>query len=237
MKTKLYYGIAHGKNPVTKEPVKRPYLTNRQVYDSEGVIDHAIKLGHIRGKKHDLVGVLNGAIATVRELIMMGYVVDLDGWLLFFLALTGQVGDDLALTKDNELRFRVRALKDLQVSTSDFSFERIDGSGVIIKIDNLSSPNGKKGEIIKSKAIVANGNNIVYNAAWGDKVTVNWMDGEEAKSLELTPSEQSAAYLRFEWPEGLNDLEAGTELTFKFALHGEEGQGEQTSSKVAKLTA
>lgn len=235
MKTKLYYGIANGQNPLTKAPVKRPYLTNRQIYDSEGVIDYAIRTGHIRGKKHDLVGVLNGAIATVRELITMGYVVDLDGWLLFFLALTGQVGDDLAIGAKNELRFRVRALKELKVSPSDFSFERVGDLGVMVRVENISSPNGKKGEAIKSKVIVANGNNLVYNAAWGDKVVVSWMEGEEKKSLELVPSEQSAAYLRFDWPEGLNDLEPGTELTFSFSLHGAEGQGEQSTQKTAKL--
>ena len=54
MKTTLQYGVANGKNPKTEQPIKRPYLTNRRVYDSKGVVEKALEWGYIRGKLHDL---------------------------------------------------------------------------------------------------------------------------------------------------------------------------------------
>lgn len=235
MKTVLSYAVAEGMDPRTRSPLKRPYLTRRQVYDSEGVVDHGLNLGHIRGKKHDLVGVLNGCIATIKELIKMGFVVDLDGWLLFYLALTGQVGDDLALTSENDLKFRVRALKDLKVNMADFSFERVNDEGLSIKVESVSSPGGKKDEIIKTKAIVVNGKNLAYNADWGDSVKVTWTEDNEAKELTLTPSEQSETYLRFDWPTGLADVPAGTDLEFSFRLHGAEDAPVKSAKRTAKL--
>ena len=235
MKTVLSYAVAEGVDPRTKNPLKRPYLTRRQVYDSEGVVDHGLNLGHIRGKKHDLVGVLNGCIATIKELIKMGFVVDLDGWLLFYLALTGQVGDDLALTSENDLKFRIRALKDLKVNMADFSFERVNDDGLSIKVESVSSPGGKKDEIIKTKAIVVNGKNLSYNADWGDSVKVTWTEDTEAKELTLAPSEQSETYLRFDWPTGLADVPAGTDLEFSFRLRGAEDAPVKSAKRTAKL--
>ena len=237
MKTVLSYAVAEGMDPRTRNPLKRPYLTRRQVYDSEGVVDHGLNLGHIRGKKHDLVGVLNGCIATIKELIKMGFVVDLDGWLLFYLALTGQVGDDLALTSENDLKFRVRALKDRKGNMSDFSFQRVNDEGLSIKVESVSSPGGKKDEIIKTKAIVVNGKNLAYNADWGDSVKVTWTEGDEAKELTLTPSEQSETYLRFDWPTGLADVPAGTDLEFSFRLRGAEDAPVKSAKRTAKLVA
>ena len=236
MKTTLQYGVANGKNPKTEQPIKRPYLTNRRVYDSQGVVEKALEWGHIRGKLHDLVGVLNGCIATVRELIMMGFVVDLDSWLLFYLALTGQVGDDLQLTKANGLRFRVRALKDLKVKLDDFLYERVGDDGKNIRVDSVTSPNAAKDTMIKTKPFVANGKNLSYNAAWGDSIKAAWLDEDgAAQELALTPTEVSETNLRFEWNAGLAGVPDNAEVTLTFRLHGAEGAAEKSASHTAKV--
>jgi len=63
------------------------------------------------------------------------------------------------------------------------------------------------------------------------------MEGETAKTAELTPSEQSETYLRFDWPTALADVPVNTELTFTFRLHGAQGAAEQTNMKTATLVA
>jgi len=241
MKAKLKYGVASGLMPVTSEPYKRPYLTGQDIYDSAGVVEYAIRSGYVRGQKYDLVGILNGCLDAVKELIKMGYIVDLDSWLQFFLTLTGQVGDDLKLTEENQLHMRIRTLKDMTVSLDDYTFERVGDTGVRIRIDKLSSPSGKAGEWIKTKALVANGSNLAFNTGWGDKVVINWVEGEgeeaQTKTLEITPSEQSEANLRFDWATGLADVAPGTELAITFRLHGQAGGAEQATTKVVKLVA
>ena len=241
MKPKLKYGVVSNVVPTTGQSVRHGYLTGQPIYDSAGVVDYAIKAGYIRGKKFDLVGVLNGCLDAVRDLIMQGNIVDLDSWLLFYLSLTGQIGDDLKVTALNKLRMCIRSLKDMKVDISQFSFERVDDDGKRIQILDISSPNGKAGEAIKTKAIVANGRHLAFNPAWGDTVTVTWVEGEgesaETKTLNIVPSEQSASYLRFDWPTGLAEVPAGTVLTFSFRLHGAEGGAEQGLTKTATLVA
>lgn len=237
MKTVLQYGVANGKNPKTEQPIKRPYLTNRRVYDSQGVVEKALEWGYIRGKLHDLVGVLNGCIATVKELIKMGFVVDLDSWLLFYLALTGLVGDDMQLSnKTNGLRFRVRALKDLKVNLDDFLYERVGDDGKAIRVDSVTSPNAAKDTMIKTKPFVANGKNLSYNTAWGDSIKASWLDEDgAAQELALTPSEVSETNLRFEWNSGLAGIPDNAEVTLTFCLHGSEGGAEKSASHTAKV--
>ena len=183
------------------------------------------------------MGVLNGCIATVKELIKMGFVVDLDSWLLFYLALTGLVGDDMQLSsKTNGLRFRVRALKDLKVNLDDFLYERVGDDGKTIRVDSVTSPNAAKDTMIKTKPFVANGKNLSYNVAWGDSIKASWLDADgAAQELVLTPTEVSETNLRFEWNTGLAGIPDNSEVTLTFCLHGEEGGAEKSASHTAKV--
>ena len=80
-----------------------------------------------------------------------------------------------------------------------------------------------------------NGKNLAYNSSWGDSVKVTWTEDDEAKELTLTPSEQSETYLRFDWPTGLADVPAGTDLEFSFRLHGAEDAPVKSAKRTAKL--
>lgn len=134
---------------------------------------------------------------------------------------------------------RAQLLSDAE-KTIDGMFVNADGADAAIpRVTSLASPNGNAGEVLKAATIVANGANLAFSVDWGDAVTVKWFEGQDesaqAKTLEIIPVEQSATYLRFDWPEGLAEVPVGTTLTFSFRLHGGEGGAERLLTKTAKL--
>jgi len=235
-KPMLKYRVVSGRNPKTGGVLLRPSIVDRETYYMDQLVEYALNAGYVRGQFHDMRGALNGFVEAMQQLGKAGKAVNLGNWLRIHAELTGTVGETRQLNEANELHVAITALTDLKAKVSDFSWTNIEG-GAVIKVESLSSPNGNKGEIIKTKSIVATGKNLAFNAAWGDKVFVDWMEGETAKSAELTPSEQSETYLRFDWPTALADVPANTELMFTFRLHGSEGAAEQVSRSTATLVA
>lgn len=236
-KTAMQFRVISARNPKDGSTILRPVVTNRSSLSMKQVVAYAKTAGFVRGQQKDLEGLLGGFIEAMQDRAKAGYVINVNDWFVIGGQLRGTVGEDRALTSNNEYRVTITASKDLKVGIDAFSWSRIDDNGVIMKVDSITSPNGNKDEITKTKAIVANGKNLAFNAAWGDKVIVSWKVDDEEKSAELTPSEQSETYLRFEWPEGLNDIPVNTVLNFSFRLHGENEGAEQVSTHSAKLIA
>ena len=237
VKPQLKYRVVNGYNPKTRGTCKRPQITERETYYLDQVVQFALDNGFVRGQFQDMKGALNGFIECIQYLGLNGKAVSLNDWLRVHSELTGTVGEDYQLSPSNELRVCIQALKELKTSADNFSWTNIDDRSLIMKVESITSPNGIKDEIIKTKAIVANGKNLSFNAAWGDKVIVTWKQGEEEMSTELVPSEQSETYLRFDWPTALADVPVDTVLTFSFRLHAGEGAAEQSSTRSATLIA
>lgn len=237
MKPTLKYRVVSGRNPKTGGVLLRPVITERETYYMDQLVNYALNSGYVRGQFHDMRGALNGFVEAMQQLGKEGKAINLNNWLRIHAELTGIVGESRQLTDANELHVAITALTDLKANVGDFSWTNIDDLGLLMKVDSITSPNGNKDEITKTKAIVANGKNLAFNAAWGDKVIVSWKVDDEEKSAELTPSEQSETYLRFEWPEALNDIPVNTVLNFSFRLHGENEGAEQVSTHSAKLIA
>jgi len=235
--TSMKYRVITARNPKTGGTLLRPVVTDRNTMSMKQLVAYAKTAGFVRGQQKDLEGLLGGFIEAMQDRGKAGYSINVNDWFIISGQLKGTVGDDRQLTALNDYHVTISASKDLKVDIDNFSWTRVDDMGIIIKVDSLSSPNGNKGEIIKTKAIVATGKNLAFNAAWGDKVVVNWMEGETAKSAELTPSEQSETYLRFDWPTAFADIPVNTELVFSFRLHGQEGAAEQLSRTTATLVA
>ena len=236
-KTKLKYRAVRGYNPKTRGTIVRPAIAERETYYTDQVVEYCLKNGYVRGQFHDMRGALNGFIEGIQVLGESGVDVDLNAWLRVHGELTGTLDETLQLTDKNKFHVCITALKDLKHDVDEFSWTRVDDGGVQIKVESLTSPGGTKGEITKTKAIVANGKNLSFNAAWGDSVKVSWLEDGETKEIALTPSEVAETYLRFDWPTALADVEAGTELTFSFRYHGSEGGAEQSCTLTVKIIA
>lgn len=236
-KTLMNYRVITARNPKTGGTLLRPVITNRHTMNMKQLVAYAKNAGYVRGQTKDLEGLLGGFIQAMQDRSLAGYSINVNDWYIISGQLKGTVGEDRLLTSKNSYHVTLTATKDLKASIDDFSWQRID-EGAVIKIESVTSPGGKKGEITKTKAIVANGKNLAFNAAWGDSVKVEWADSEgTAHELALTPSEVAETYLRFDWPTGLADVPDGTELTFSFRLHGGEGEAEQPNTQSAKLIA
>jgi len=234
-KVSMNYRVFTAHNPKTGGTLLRPVVTNRNGMTMKQLVAYAKTANYVRGQQKDLEGLLGGFIEAMQDRAKAGYSINVNDWFIISGQLKGTVGEDRALTAANEYHVTITASKDLKVDIDNFSWSRIDDTGVVIKVENISSPGGKVGEIIKTKAIVANGKNLAYNAAWGDSVKLSY-EGLETP-IALTPSEQSESYLRFDWPTALADVPVGTELMFEFKLHGGEGGAEQSATKTVKLVA
>ena len=236
-KTLMNYRVITARNPKTGGSLLRPVVTNRNTMNLRQLVAYAKNAGFVRGQTKDLEGLLGGFTQAMQDRSLAGYSINVNDWYIISGQLKGKVGEDRQLTSKNSYHVTITATKDLKASIDDFSWQRID-EGAIIKIESITSPGGRKGEVTKTKAIVANAKNAAFNASWGDSAKVAWTDADgEAHSLSLTPSEVAETYLRFDWPTGLADVPVGTELTFSFCLHGGEGAAEQPSTMTAKLVA
>lgn len=235
--TSMKYRVFSARHPKTGSTILRPVVTDRNSMSMKQLVAYAKTAGFVRGQQKDLEGLLGGFIEAMQDRAKAGYSINVNNWFIVSGQLKGTVGNDRQLTNENDYHVTITASKDLKVSIDNFSWTRVDDTGTIIKLDGISSPNGNKGEIIKTKAIVATGKNLAFNSAWGDKVVVSWTEDAAKESVELTPSEQSETYLRFDWPTDLAEIPAQTELTFAFRLHGAQGAAEQTDVKTVTLIA
>lgn len=237
-KVSMKYRVATCKNPKTGGAMLRPIITDRPSMSLRSLVEYAKNASYVRGQTKDLEGLLGGFIQAMQDRAKAGYSINVNDWFIISGRLKGQVDATGALTARNEYHVTITASKDLKVGIDNFSWQNVGDDGKAIRIDSISSPGGEKNEVIKTKAIVANGRNVSYNADWGDTAKVSWTDEDgEAHELALTPSEQSAVYLRFDWPTGLAEVEPGTMLEFSFRLHGKEGGTEKLNDIEAKLVA
>lgn len=233
-KTKMKYKVVNGRNPRTGAPLKRPVLTDRETYRLEQVVNYAINAGYVRGHLHDMCGLLNGMIEAIQQLGKNGKIVNLNDWLRIHGELTGTVDDSHQLSSENEYHVVITALKELKCDLNSFAWVNVDNWEHRAKVEHLmyvGSPTD--GQIAKTKQIIATGKNLQFLP--GDSVTLSWSEGEgesaETKTEAIVPVESDFSHMLFEWPTALDDVPAGTEITFTFLFRGgsEDGQVQMSS--------
>ena len=216
------YSLVSAKNPLTGEALTRPVLAEQQTRSMAHVIEFAIKNNYMTGQVENLTGAVKGFFEALRQYCTEGQNVTLANWIRIFGVLSGTVGETGTLdAAKNKYRVRVSALNELSVPLDTFSWQRTDDSGVKVTVRNIAAKNGATvGVIEKSKAIVATGSNLIYNAAYADAITVAYTEEGLEKSLNLVPETSGATALEIAWPAALDELASGTVLEFKFKLHG-----------------
>ena len=235
-KPSMKYRVVGGRNPQTGNPLFRPVVTDRETMYLDQVVQYALNAGYVRGQFHDMRGALNGFIEAIQQLGRDGKAVNLNNWLRIHAELTGTVGENRQLTERNEMNVNITALHDLKCDWRDFSWTNVDDTGAIPKIDTILSLGGKPSELIKSKSIRLTGKNLYFDAEMGDMVTLTWIEGEEEKTAMAMPSESDYSHMLLPWPAELDDVEAGTKITFTFRTHaGIEDGALQTASKTAVI--
>ena len=235
-KPSMKYRVVGGRNPQTGSPLFRPVVTDRETMYLDQVVQYALNAGYVRGQFHDMRGALNGFIEAIQQLGRDGKAVNLNNWLRIHAELTGTVGENRQLTERNEMNVNITALNDLKCDWRDFSWTNVDDTGAIPKIDTILSLGGKPSELIKSKSIRLTGKNLYFDAEMGDTVTLTWIEGEEEKTAMVTPSESDYSHMLLPWPAELDDVEAGTKITFTLRTHaGIEDGALQSASKTAVI--
>lgn len=233
----MKYRVCMARSPRGEGTLRRPVVVGRHTMGTKQLIAYAKTAGFVRGQQKDLEGLLGGFIEAMQDRAKAGYSINVNDWFIISGRLRGTVGEDRRLTDANDYHVTITASKDLKVGINSFAWSCVDDTRLAIRVDNLSSPDGVKNEVVKTKTIVVNGNNLAFNAAWGDSVVVSWLKDDQAESVEIVPNEQSATYLRFNWPSQLAEAPDGAMLTFTFNLHGSQDGAEQKLVKTAKLVA
>lgn len=86
------------------------------------------------------------------------------------------------------------------------------------------------GVITKGKPFMVIGTNLQYLP--GDSVTISYIEEDEELSLTITPKESDINHLSFDWPAGLSEVEAGTELKILFKTRGGVAESDVQTNEV-----
>lgn len=224
VKFPLDYYVGQFVNPKDHTDILRPIATNRRTADLPVLVDRAIEGNFVRGKKSDLLGVFGGFCQTMKAMAEEGYILNL-GWFYIGGNLTGTVDETGVLTSANGYRISMRPSKNLKVDISKFSLTNIGVNGVKAKVEHLAWVGSTKDlQIKKGEAIQATGKNLTWTE--GCTATVSYVLADaSAHSFTMVPTESDFSHLKFAWPTDLDDVPAGTEISFSFRLRGGNPEG------------
>ena len=85
-----------------------------------------------------------------------------------------------------------------------------------VTVDKVAS-DGADG-IVKGEAFAATGTGLSFGE--GDSVTVKWTQGGTDKTAEIEPKGTTSERMTFDFPNALDSVPGGTELTFVFEIGG-----------------
>lgn len=220
----LDYYIGTFVNPKDGSDIFRPVATNRRTADLPAVVDRAIQGNFVRGKKSDMLGLFGGFCQTMKAMAEEGYILNL-GWFYIGGNLTGTVDETGVLTSANGYRITMRPSKDLKVDISNFSLTNIGINGVKAKIEHLAWVGSPKDlQIKKGEAIQGTGKNLTWSEGCTATVAYTLTDGS-AHTFTMVPTESDFSHLKFAWPTDLDEVPAGTEISFSFRLRGGNPEG------------
>lgn len=232
----MKYRVITARNPKTGGTLLRPVVTDRNTMSMKQLVDYAKKANFVRGQQKDLEGLLGGFIEAMKDRAEAGYSINVKDWFIISGQLRGTVGEDRSLTAANDYRITITPTKDLQVGIDQFSWTNVEDTGLRVKIDGLLSPNGKPGQIVKTKQILLTGKNLQFDAALGDTMTITY-EGLTTP-ISITPTESDYVHQLYAWPTLLADVDPETELTFKLTSRGGiSGAAAQVNTKLAILKA
>ena len=216
------YALMPCKNPLTGEQLMRPVIAGRANRTLPNVVEFAVQNNYMTGQIENLTGTVKGFFEALKQYCLEGQDVTLANWIRVRGMLTGTVGETGTLdAARNAYKIRVNALSELAVPLATFSWQRADDAGVKVTVRTVGANGGTPtGQVVKGQPIVVTGYNLYYAPDFEDAVEVSWMTDGETKTAKLTPSAAGAASMTFDWPEALANVAAGTELVFRFKLHG-----------------
>ena len=195
------YALMPCKNPLTGEQLMRPVIAGRANRTLPNVVEFAVQNNYMTGQIENLTGTVKGFFEALKQYCLEGQDVTLANWIRVRGMLTGTVGETGPL--------------------ATFSWQRADDAGVKVTVRTVGANGGTPtGQVVQGQPIVVTGYNLYHAPDFGDAVEVSWMADGETKTAKLTPTAAGAASMTFDWPEALANVAAGTELVFRFKLHG-----------------
>lgn len=119
-------------------------------------------------------------------------------------------------TKDTLYRARMIPLTNMLIPVSEFDLVCSESDIQSPAITSITSSGLKveKDTLVKGKDVCIAGRNLYYDAAQGDALTVGYVVQGEMQSLAITPTDLDSVCFRLKWPAALDEVPAGTELTF-----------------------
>lgn len=151
--------------------------------------------------------------------------------------LTGKlesVNGTTQLTDANQIRTRLIAGEDLKLSLDMFNWVN-DGAGDAAKIENILADlqGALDNEIVRGTGFNVIGRNLQLSST--STATITYGEGEEATTINISPTVNGDELVKFAWPAALADVAAGTELTVTFNYADEDGNPLDTITHKATL--
>ena len=225
-KKTLKWDIGHAVDGTTDTDLLVPRIVDRaQPVNLEELVYNAIDTGRIAGLKPSAAGAIADALCEqIGSTLMSGRGVKFGDYFYVRNYLTGTVaGLKAPLTEENKLSTRLIAGESLKIDKGNFSLSyasaqpRPEISEVLA--DTLDAVNN---EIVKTKAFYVIGRNFTWAA--GSTAKLSWGEGDDATSVNITPTMTGPEQLKFAWPAALADATVGTKLTLAFAFAVEDSE-------------
>lgn len=228
-KPTIYFRVVNGHNPANPdELIKRPQITRRETYSIGRVINAAIDSGRVRGKIHDLTGIINGFMDQTKVLLEEGKAVNA-GFMRLHAELSGQVGPSEQLSSENGLTTCVTPLAELKLDIDGFNWQRIDDSGIKLVLSTIKGEDCKIGFVKGNATARINGRNCFMSE--GDSVTVAF--GEKILSCDILDSEEDKIDFRIpDLPREFLDKEVLFTVTSRCGIEDGPVQFKQLRAKV-----
>ena len=207
-------------------------IVNKKELDIDALAAKLIDDGFVKSlKKDELKAVLDAYYRGAKSYVYEGYIVR-TGFAALQAKLNGALGENDTIGEKTRLRIELAPRDDLKLDKSECSFHNVAAEAKV-NIQTISwNGSTNPGELKKEENILATGSNLMFNKDIGDEITC------EYNGATITCSVDGSGYqmLSVAWPAELSEAAIGTEITFKFTLHGGDANvNPKVISKTAKI--
>ena len=209
-------------------------IVNKKELALDALAAKLIEDGFVKSlKKDELKAVLDAYYRGAKEYVYEGYIVR-TGFATLQAKLNGALGENDTIGTTTRLRIELAPRDDLKLDKSECSFHNVAAEAKV-NIRNVSwNGSTNPGEIKKDQNILATGSNLMYNAEIGDSVTFEY-NGE---TVSCSIDGSGYQMISIAWPAELSEAAVGTEVAFKFTLHGGDANvNPKVITKTVKIVA
>lgn len=119
----LEYKVVKATHPLTHKSMCLPRIDNQKTITMDMLMQRAEQRGYMFGRDHMFRAQFDSMMEMVKEYLLEGYAVNLDGYMRFQLCLTGNLNEKKLITvENNDLELKISPLRKLKLKLKNFAW-------------------------------------------------------------------------------------------------------------------